>query len=101
MMGLIQHHAIVVTSSDRSIKELHSKAKEIFPVVGEILSIGMNGYATFCVPPDGSKEGWPTSNYFDKRRDEFIAYLKDKQCSWLEVAYGECDPTVTRDDENE
>lgn len=99
MMGWIRHHAIIVTAFDNSIRELHLKAKEIFPVVGGILSIGMNGYATFCVPPDGSKEGWTTSNEFDDMRDVFIAYLQDEAtplCRWVEVAYGECESRVTR-----
>lgn len=100
-MGWIRHHAIVVTAFDDNINEIHSKAKEIFPTVSKILKSRTNGYTSIFIPPDGSKEGWETSNLFDDKRDEFIAYLQDKDCKFVEIAYGECDPTITRDDDNE
>jgi len=81
-MGYMRHNAIVVTAwlSERAI-EVHSTIKEIAENNGAICDISpltseaMNGYVSFLVAPDGSKEGWDTSNQGDKTRDKIIEYL--------------------------
>lgn len=103
-MGWIRHHAIIVTGWDKgNIEKHHKKAKELFTHVSEPINGVMNDDWSFFVPPDGSKEGWETSNRYDVLRDEFIKYLEDsyKQKTsnfvrWVEVAYGECEASVTR-----
>jgi hypothetical protein len=52
----------------------------------------INGYRTFMVPPDGSKEGWRESEDSDNRRDTFLEWLEEHQdgwLSWAEVQYGD------------
>lgn len=97
-MGYICHHTIVVTGMGESIdflkdpfplKTAHEKAKEIFPVVSEITPIKMNGYASFFVPPDGSKEGWADSDIGDRGRNAFVEYLLTTDLAWVEVQFGD------------
>lgn len=86
-MGYRRHHAIIVTGCD--LKQVHKKAKKIFPQVSEILPPLINFTESFFIPPDGSKEGWADSNEGDDRRQEFIIYLHRKTCDWVEVQYGD------------
>ena len=79
-MGIIKHHAIVVTSDiDEIIKEAHIQAKSIFKDrTSEILNSEANGYKTFFIAPDGSKEGWETSNEGDRQRARFVKWINSK-----------------------
>lgn len=80
-MGYIRHHAIVVTANDYNddIEQAHEKAKEIFgELVSEIITSKINGYQSFFIAPDGSKEFWTLSDEHDEKRSEFIKYLKSK-----------------------
>lgn len=94
-MGYMRHHAIVVTGWDpevvRCAREL---ATTIFNGHGitEVVGPLVNGYYTFLVPPDGSKEGWDESGVGDGRRAEFIEGLKQfDYLDWVEVQYGDDD----------
>ena len=44
----------------------------------------------FFIAPDGSKEGWGTSNSCDKARSEFLDWLSssDNYCDYIEVMFG-------------
>ena len=96
-MGYMRHHAIVVTSY--SVDELyvaHKKAADIFPNVSEITGETINGYRSFFIPPDGSKEGWDTSNVGDEKRDKYIEWLNSRAFTdgsnllgWVEVQYSD------------
>ena len=98
-MGYMRHHAIVVTSiSDDLIKKANAKALGLFGPggVSTILPPQNNGYMTFIVPPDGSKEGWPESDKGDDLREAFIEWLREQyyedggtSLSWAEVQYGD------------
>ncbi len=110
-MGYIKHHTIVVTGcTDLKTKEAHQKAKEIFEenfkrepftipygsqLVSEIIHGLTNGYSSFFVAPDGSKEGWETSNNGNNARNEFIDWLQmaDSHCDYVEVIFGGDDKT--------
>ena len=111
-MGYMIHHAILVTSDDENqIREAHQKLTEISINTQPILGAGgvwvspispktTNGYQSFFVSPDGSKEGWDQSYMGDRFRDEAIKILnsfayEDKSTSikYAEVQYG--------DDEND
>lgn len=90
-MGYIKHNTIVVTTCDKNvIKKAHRKAKTIFNKAfkedpdsyqaGEVLISpiieGMaNGYKSFFIAPDGSKEGWEPSQCGDEAREKFLKYI--------------------------
>jgi len=97
-MGYIKHHAIIVIGGNIERANLaHREAVEIFgaenvtPVLGEVY----NGYCSFFVGPDGSKEGWGESDAGDERRARFIEWLTEHRRSlwmnWAEVVVGSDD----------
>lgn len=107
-MGYMRHHAIIVTSwKTEALEAAHRKARELFgPTslsasehvrVSDIIDSGMNGYHSFFVAPDGSKEGWQDSDEGDVQRDTFIAWLGanwtyddgSTPFDWVEVQYGD------------
>ncbi len=98
-MGVIAHHAIVITGSYGGFAErAHEKALGIFPreQVSEISPEAVNGYRSFSVFPDGSKEGWSESDDGNAQRDAFVTWLYEQEygdgsspLSWVEVHYGE------------
>ena len=93
-MGYMRHHAIIVTGWDDKeghLQKAHEYAKEIFSAVSEITDEVINGFRSFLVPPDGSKEGWDESDEGDERRQKFLIYLTDPEIrgwvSWAEVSW--------------
>jgi hypothetical protein len=76
-MGYIKHHAIVVTSwNDALIVEAHAKAVEYCRLVTPLSETGVNGYRSFLIAPDGSKEGWGDSDLGDAEREAFIRWAE-------------------------
>lgn len=99
-MGYIRHHAIIVSSyHDKYIKPVHEKAVEIFGTeVSGIVESGINGYCSFFVAPDGSKEGWADSDKGDERRNLFIDHIESlkyedggNSIAYSELFYGDDD----------
>lgn len=98
-MGVIAHHAIIVTASYGGWPEkAHEAARRYFPEdqVSELSREAINGYRSFCIFPDGSKEGWAESADGNLRRDNFVEWLKaqayedgSSPLSWAEVHFGE------------
>lgn len=103
-MGYMRHHAIVVTGQLRDnngvpfprIEDAHTEAVKLFPKVPEIAEAEINGYGSFFIPPDGSKEGWAESDEGDERRARFIEWLRSNEYEgggspfrWVEVQYGD------------
>lgn len=97
-MGNIKHHAIVVTSDSKEKANMaHKKAKELFKeTVSELISSEYNGYYSFFIAPDGSKEGWPESEKADLRRKQFNDWVNlqayedgSNQIRFCEMFYGE------------
>ena len=88
-MGLMKHHAIVVTGWDQgTIDEVRDLAVNMFgKLVTPIIPSETNGYLTFFVGPDGSKEGWDRSNLYDRKREEFMDHLKTRAVNAAEVQY--------------
>lgn len=106
-MGIIQHHAIILTTDEEYIEPVLEKAKSIFGnmVTAPLPSI-RNGYVTILIGPDGSKEGWEPSNTGNQRRAEFKAWLRQEDNypgyhTWVEVEYGELGYRVVDSDEME
>jgi hypothetical protein len=96
-MGYMRHNSIIVSGCIyKYIKDAYEKAIEIFPEVSNLLHSDVNGYRSFFIPPDGSKEGWYGSNLGDDKRHRFIEWLKGQNYedgsspfSWVEVQYGD------------
>jgi hypothetical protein len=106
-MGYVKHNAIVVTGwNAEKVNEARLKAIEIFercfndepmvkPYVGKLISevvYGLtNNQCSFFIAPDGSKEGWQTSDNGDKARDEFCDWLNrepDNFSDYVEIVFG-------------
>jgi len=98
-MGFIRHDAIIVTAGHAIyIEEAKNKAEEIGLEASRIVESPMNGYLSFLIAPDGSKEGWEDSNEGDAMRDEWIAWAKDHGdgICWGHVSYGGDEPDRAR-----
>lgn len=106
-MGVENHNAVLATTWNRKqesrimdfIEALAPIDKRLF-VWGDSL---FNGFATVIMLPDGSKEGWEDSDYYDELRDKFIKQLEACKYSdgsnswkWIEVGWGEYGQKVIR-----
>lgn len=94
-MGWIRHHAMLVTGMEKPVTQAHERALACFAAtraqVSPVSSVAVNGYTSFCVFPDGSKEGWDESNEGQGARDAFAAYLASAGVDWCEAQYGDDD----------
>ena len=117
-MGYIKHDCIVITGhlwfndkpdargaytkdKTRGISVAHRKAREMGLRVTSIKESQCNGYASFLVIPDGSKEGWDASNEFNGVRAQFIEWLEDPQTEkfdWVALRYGGDDDEISAHD---
>ena len=97
-MGYMKHHTIVVTSwDDDLIESAHRKAGEIFDrSISGIIQGRANGYRSFFIPPNGSKEGWELSDKNNRQRREFTSWLDEQKhgdgstsIKWVEVQFGD------------
>lgn len=96
-MGYTKHHAIVVSSWDADLlKSARVAAVALDLCVSNSVDGTANGYASFLVAPDGSKEGWASSDKGDDRRGEFIEFLKGKSfedgstaLAWVELSFND------------
>ncbi len=101
-MGYIRHNAVVITGWEvKELGEAHDKALEIFgkyefeQLVSERISGVANGQQSFFIAPDGSKEGWDTSDKCDEARKEFLDWLcKQNSCEYVEIRFGGDDTKV-------
>jgi len=100
-MGYHIHHTIVVTCfDDAHILKAHGVARNLFGnLVSDISNAGLNGFRSFFVAPDGSKEGWPESGTFDDLRHEFKGWLREQNLfvDWAEIAFGGDEPKRNTD----
>jgi|SRR5579875_2244071 len=80
-MGYIRHNAIIVTAdgyqnAQEKLKLTHKKAVELFDnLVSPVITGKANGYQSFFIAPDGSKEGWDLSNEYDEKRKQFADFV--------------------------
>lgn len=106
-MGYMRLHTIVVTGSyhlgqgfPHWAEHAHQEACRIFAdteaKISDVSEQVVNGHRSFAIFPDGSKEGWDTSDAGDDAREEFVAWLRDQAyedgsspLSWVEVQYGD------------
>ncbi|MFF2531535.1 hypothetical protein ACFVS2_21745 [Brevibacillus sp. NPDC058079] len=98
-MGDIKHNAIVVTGSRYAISQLeivHGTALALFgSLVSPIIESRLNGFHSFFVAPDGSKEGWKESDDADKQRKKLETFIDSLAYSdgsnsihYADVSYG-------------
>lgn len=102
-MSWMRHHAVLVTSNDESVERARRDAVQLarthcFPVdaVSPLSPPVVNGYRSFAVFPDGSKEGWDDSDAGDAFRvalaDRLNRYRYEDGSSglkWCVVQYGD------------
>ena len=88
-MGYMRHHAIVVTGYYDKISLAYDEASKRFDsrYLTNITETTINGYRSFLVAPDGSKEGWPESAHGDELRRAFVTYLRTQFLGWVEVQF--------------
>ena len=98
-MGIIQHDAIIITGMDYEsstpVMEAYNVAVTMFPTVSPILNSETNGYTSFFIPPDGSKEGWDTSNHWNQVRINFLKQISQLPIDVITVTYGEQGTSAT------
>lgn len=89
-MGVIRHHAMIVTGYDMEDMKATRRFAELCNLdPSPIMESHSNGYLTFFIPPDGSKEGWERSQEGDEERDRFKKFLRKRRVEdWVELAYG-------------
>jgi hypothetical protein len=119
-MGYIKHNTIIVTGwQNEKVLESRNKAIEIFgknfdqepnvkggELVSEIIEGVANGQLSFFIAPDGSKEGWKTSQNGDDARREFCNWLNSDSsnyCEYVEIRFGGDDDeiSIVRSNESE
>ena len=105
-MGYIKHNAVVVTGwNEEHMNQAREKAVELFekfteeegvvppygsklisPIIGGLV----NSQLSFFIAPDGSKEGWTTSDNCNYAREAFLDWLRDSYifCEYIEVRFG-------------
>ena len=98
-MGYMRHHAIVVTSwKDELLDTAHAVATALGMSVTPITPAVTNGFRSFLVAPDGSKEGWDESDAGDERRSKLVEWLDGQgyddgstSIGWVEVQFDDDD----------
>lgn len=92
-MGYMRHDAIVVTSFDKKyVRKGIEKARSLGLCVTPITKEVTNGYCSFLIAPDGSKEGWDTSNQAEEARDAWKewannSYKDGLYLEWVHVSF--------------
>lgn len=97
-MGYIRHNAIIVTSWDsKRLSRAIAKADELRLIHTEAMDSPINGYSSFMIVPDGSKEGWDSSNTGEAARAAWIKWAKESEepIDWVHISYGGDEPQYT------
>lgn len=78
-MSYVKHNAIIVTSclEDR-LEQARGKAIQLDLTVTPCVRSTINGYETFVIVPDGSKEGWDESEVGDRKREMFLKWIESQ-----------------------
>jgi hypothetical protein len=105
-MGYMKHKTIVVTHYKRNeIVDVYLMAMKLPLEISHLSDECTNGYISFCVFPDGSKEGWERSDEADGAMDFLVKYIKEKYefMQWVEVVFGDehGSPRITRSNDED
>ena len=102
-MGYIRHDAIIATSWDEKyLRAALAKAEELGLPCTDIVESGTNGYVSFLIAPDGSREGWPESDAGDAAREAWKVWANaawTNDCIyvyWAHVSYAGDDMDDTK-----
>lgn len=77
-MGYIKHDAIVVTAGEKEqITAARKLALKLELEITDTVCTRSNGYYSFLIVPDGSKEGWEVSNEKNAARAKWIAAARN------------------------
>lgn len=90
-MGTIRHDAIIVTTwNEDHLKQARTCAINLDLPVTEPVESFVNGYWSFLIAPDGSKEEWDASKKADKARAGWIEWARSSKLylDWIHVSYG-------------
>jgi len=106
-MGTIHHNAVIVTGWNEHVDLAREKALDLWAeafaddeivtpegarsLVGEVVDGLTNGYRTFFIAPDGSKEWWSTSDAVNGARNAFLTWLRESELylDYVMVGYGD------------
>lgn len=100
-MGYMKYEAVIVTTwfgREHTMPDMdafRASIPEDFRrlVIGPVLTV-TNGYYTYALLPDGSKEGWDTSDLGNEIRQRFLDLFPERyedgssRHCWVHVAYG-------------
>lgn len=93
-MGYIRHDAIIATSwDDKYLRAARDKAEELGLQCSSFVESGTNGYVSFLIAPDGSKEGWPASAKGEEARAAWKTWANEQWTKrelyvyWAHVSY--------------
>jgi hypothetical protein len=87
-MGYTRHNAVIVTYWDKERLELErDRALDLGLQATEIVESPVNGYCSFFIAPDGSKEGWDTSMEYDEKRKKFCSGIQ-VYIDCVDIEYG-------------
>lgn len=94
-MGSLAHHAVLVhdwqteNGNPERVAAFRAALPEAWQrlVVGPITTV-VNGAKVYAFLPDGSKEGWPTSDEGDRFREEFAALFAGTYADVAIVRFG-------------
>lgn len=100
-MGRVRHDAIVVTSCfEDHIARARDFANSLGLQTTGITPEAVNGYRSFLIAPDGSKEGWNDSDAGDDLREKWKLWARangeesaPRPChiEWVHVRYSDDD----------
>ena len=80
-MSWTKHNIITITSfSEDDLNKAIIGADLVFSkgMITKPLMSPTNGFYTFMIGPDGSKEGWPESDEGDAQRKQYLNWLREK-----------------------
>jgi hypothetical protein len=99
-MGYFRHQAVIAMTygddDQPDVPAFRAGLPEHFArlVIGPIPTV-VNVCRLYAFLPDGSKEGWDTSNEGDEHRDAFLALFS--RATVMQAAWGDDEPQISVD----